>query len=143
MATLNHIGIALSLDPKSLETLSRLFKLLDLNVGHTEAVPDQGVRTHFLQLPVDSQEPSHLELLETLNPEGPVAKFVQKRGPGIHHLSFLVKHGELTALCKKFREEGFRMIYDAPQAGAHGMLVNFIHPASAGGILIEVMEPRI
>lgn len=141
MATLNHIGIALSLDPKSLETISHLFKLLDLHVGHTEDVPEQGVRTHFLKLPVNAQEPSHLELLEALNPEGPVAKFIQKRGPGVHHLSFLVKHGELEALCLKLRQEGYRLIYEAPQAGAHGMLVNFIHPASAGGILIEVMEP--
>ena len=77
-----------------------------------------------------------------MDPEGAVAKFIQKRGPGIHHLSFRVEKGELDPLCDKLKAEGYRLIYDAPRDGAHQMRINFIHPSSAGGILIEVMEPR-
>jgi hypothetical protein len=65
---------------------------------------------------------------------------MQKRGAGIHHLSFTVKKGELDSLLGKLRANGIRLIYDQPKAGAHQMRINFIHPASAGGMLIELME---
>ena len=132
-ATLNHIGIAVSQLPE----LKKLFSLLGLETTHTEAVPDQGVVTHFLPLP---REQASLELLEVSDPQGTVAKFIQKRGPGIHHLSFEVPSGELDGLCTRLAKDGYRLIYDLPRAGAHQMRVNFIHPASAGGILIEVIE---
>ena len=135
MATLNHIGIAV----QNLPELKKLFSLLGFQVEHTEAVPEQGVVTHFLPLP---REQGYLELLQVTDPEGIVAKFIQKRGPGIHHLSFLLQKGELDALCERLKEEGYRLIYDMPRLGAQGMRVNFIHPASAGGILLEVMEPK-
>lgn len=131
---LNHIGIAVA----NLPEVRKLFGILGLAVTSTEKVPDQGVTTHFLPLP---REQASLELLEVSDPEGTVAKFIQKRGPGIHHLSFTVGRGELAPVCAKLRDEGFKMIYDAPRAGAHSMRINFIHPASAGGILIELMEP--
>jgi methylmalonyl-CoA/ethylmalonyl-CoA epimerase len=79
--------------------------------------------------------------LETIDPEGVVAKFIQKKGPGIHHLAFEVGQGELEYLSEKLKKEGYRLIYDRSQSGAHGMKVNFIHPGSAGGILIELTEP--
>jgi methylmalonyl-CoA/ethylmalonyl-CoA epimerase len=132
-ASLNHIGIAVA----DLPSLRKLFSLLGLSVNHVETVDEQGVKAHFLNLP---REQGHLELLEPIDPEGTIAKFIGKRGPGIHHLSFLVGKGELTPLCLKLKDEGFRLIYDAPKDGAHQMKINFIHPASAGGILIEVME---
>lgn len=134
MASLNHIGIAVA----DLPQLKKLFAILGLTVGHEEAVPEQGVNTHFLPLP---REQANLELLEVIDPQGTVAKFIEKRGAGIHHLSFLVKKGELDPLCSRLRDEGFRLIYEAARPGAHSMRVNFIHPASAGGMLIEVMEP--
>jgi methylmalonyl-CoA epimerase len=134
MASLNHIGIAV----KDLTRMKELFSILDLTAEHSEKVPDQGVMTHFLPLPL---EQGNLELLEPIDPAGTVAQFIQKRGPGIHHLSFSVKKGELNSLCSRLRSSGFRLIYDHPRPGAHGMKVNFIHPASAGGILVEVMEP--
>jgi methylmalonyl-CoA epimerase len=138
MITLDHIGIAVE-DAAGREKAKRLFELLGLQVGATEAVPEQGVLTQFLALP---ESASNLELLEPTDPEGTVAKFVQKKGPGIHHLSFRVANGELDGLCQKLRTEGYRLIYDAPKAGAHHMRINFIHPASAGGVLIELMEPQ-
>lgn len=117
--------------------MKKLFGLLDLKTTHTEPVPEQGVVTHFLPLPV---APSTVELLEPTDPNGTVAQFIQKRGPGIHHLAFSVEKGELDPLCKRLREAGYRLTYAEPKAGAHGMKINFIHPATAGGILIEVME---
>jgi methylmalonyl-CoA/ethylmalonyl-CoA epimerase len=133
-AHLNHIGIAVS----NLPELKKLFSILGLETSHTEPVPEQGVVTHFLPLP---REQGSLEFLEVTDPEGTVAKFIQKRGPGIHHLSFQVPKGQLDPLCSRMKSEGYKLIYDSAKPGAHQMRVNFIHPSSAGGILIEVMEP--
>lgn len=137
-ASLDHIGIAVA-DLPGFEGLRKLFSLLGINVTDSENVPDQGVRTHFLPLSAPASG-SRLEFLEVTDPQGTVAKFIEKRGPGIHHLSFLVQSGRLDALCQKLKSEGFRLIYEQPRAGAHGMRINFIHPSSAGGLLIEVME---
>lgn len=135
-AQLNHIGIAVK-DAANLARLKQLFALLGLPAGHIEAVPEQGVVTHFVDLPA---QPGHLEFLEVSDPQGTVAKYIEKRGPGVHHLSFLLDRGTLESTCARLLKEGFRLTYDLPRAGAHGMRVNFIHPASAGGLLIEVME---
>ena len=132
--TLNHIGIATA--PGNAQ-LSRLFTLLGITRGATEAVPEQGVNVHFFNLPGHAP---HLELLEVEDPEGAVAKFIQKRGPGIHHLSFSIDPGGLDPLCSKLRSEGFQLIYDTPKRGAQNMRINFIHPGPSGGVLIELME---
>lgn len=132
-ASLNHIGIAVA----DLPRLKLLFSILGLSVDRTEPVPEQGVVTHFLPLP---REQGSLELLEATDPQGTVAKFIQKRGPGIHHLSFLLDRGQLDAICGRLKQEGFQLTYDQPRPGAHGMRVNFVHPSTAGGLLIEVME---
>jgi methylmalonyl-CoA/ethylmalonyl-CoA epimerase len=132
-ARLNHIGIAVS----ELPELKRLFALLGLKITHSEPVAEQGVVTHFLPLPLAQ---TSLEFLEVSDPEGTVAKFIQKRGPGVHHLSFEVETGKLDQLCSTLKSSGFKLIYDVPKTGAHAMRVNFIHPASAGGMLIEVVE---
>ena len=134
-AQLDHIGIAVTHIP----ALEKLFELLGLKKTHTEPVAEQGVTTHFLPLPVS---PASLEFLEVTDPQGTVAKFIEKRGPGIHHLSFRVKQGSLDSLCANLKQNGYRLTYENPKNGAHHMRVNFIHPASAGGILIEIMEPQ-
>ena len=136
MATLNHIGIAVA----NLPELKKLFGLLGMAPTHTESVPEQGVNTHFLPLRVESAG-SHFEFLEVLDPKGTVAQFIQRRGPGIHHLSFRVDQGALEPLSARLRDAGYRLIYEQPKRGAHGMMINFIHPQTAGGILIEIMEP--
>jgi methylmalonyl-CoA/ethylmalonyl-CoA epimerase len=138
MANLNHIGIAIS----NLPQMTKLFGLLNLQINHIESMPEQGVMTHFLPLPEsEAGHPTTLEFLEPLSPDGTVAKFIQKKGPGIHHLAFSVSPGELEPLCQRLRGEGFRLLYESSQRGAHGMMINFIHPSSAGGILIELTEP--
>jgi methylmalonyl-CoA/ethylmalonyl-CoA epimerase len=141
-AQLNHIGIAAN----NLPGLKKVFSILGLQIAHTEPVPGQGVVTHFVPLPeptLASGQRTSLEFLEVTDPEGTVAKFIEKRGPGIHHLSFQVETGQLDALCEKLKTAGIRLTYDQPRSGAHQMRINFIHPASAGGILIEVMEKAL
>lgn len=139
MVQLNHIGIAVD----HVLELKQLFSILGMEVTRTEPVPSQGVIAHFLPLAQlnMSQGGSHLEFLEVTDPAGTVAKFIEKRGPGIHHLAFSVKKGELDPLCAKLRAGGYRLIYDMPARGAHAMRINFIHPGAAGGVLIELMEP--
>jgi methylmalonyl-CoA epimerase len=130
---LNHIGIA----APNIPGLSKLFSLLGYSIDHIEDVPEQGVKTHFLPLP---QTQTSLELLEPIDPQGVVAGFIAKRGPGVHHLAFEVDHGELETLCERLAQEGIKLIYPVIKLGAHGMRINFIHPSSAGGLLIELME---
>ena len=137
MITLNHIGIATD-SQQSPSQLEKLFKLLGISRGHSEAVAEQGVVVHFFEL---QGTPPHLELLEVQDPDGSVAKFIQNRGPGIHHLSFMVDAGKLDELCDKLKKEGFKFIYEQPKMGAQDMRMNFIHPKTAGGVLIELMEP--
>jgi methylmalonyl-CoA/ethylmalonyl-CoA epimerase len=132
---LNHIGIAVA----DLPGVKKLFSILGMETTHLESVPEQGVHTHFLPFEVEPKG-SCVELLEVIDPQGTVAKFIQKRGAGIHHLSFRVGKGELDPLCEKLKAEGYRLTYDAARPGAHQMRVNFVHPASAGGMLIELME---
>ena len=134
MVTLNHIGIATEAGNSQLD---KLFKILGISKGISESVPEQGVSVHFFSLP---GEPPHLELLEVQDPQGSVANFIKKRGPGIHHLSFLVEKGKLDSLSKTLIEQGFRFTYEQPKTGAQNMRINFIHPATAGGVLIELME---
>ncbi len=130
---LDHIGIAV----KQVPELSRLFSILGIPLGPVEAVPDQGVEVHFFNLPGGAP---HLELLSVQDPEGTIAKFIEKRGQGIHHLSFSVESGSLESLCSVLRNAGYRLIYDVPRLGAQGMRINFIHPQSCSGVLIELME---
>ncbi len=137
MIHLNHIGIAAK-DP---EALARVMALLGFSKTHVEDVPDQGVRTHFIPLRHSVQpEAAQVEILEVLDPVGTVARFLETRGPGVHHLSFEVSRGELDPLCARLRAAGLQLTYETPKNGAHGMRVNFIHPKSSGGILLEVME---
>jgi methylmalonyl-CoA/ethylmalonyl-CoA epimerase len=134
--TLNHIGIATEAGNQQLE---KLFKILGITRGVSEDVPEQGVSVHFFS---PSGEAPHLELLEVKDPEGSVSKFIQKRGAGIHHLSFQVETGKLDSLCEQLKQDGFRFTYPEPKLGAQNMRINFIHPATAGGVLVELMESQ-
>ena len=141
MISLNHIAIAVD----DLTLVKKLFAVIGFETAHTELVADQGVNTHFIPLSTPShakQMPTAaVELLEPVDPAGTVAKYLSKRGPGIHHLSFEVGAGELDSICARVTAAGFKMIYPVAKPGAHQMRVNFVHPATTGGILIELMEP--
>lgn len=129
-ATLDHIGIAVA----NLDEALRFYRdALGLEVETPEDVPSQRVRAHFI--PVGE---SALELLEATDDSSPIAKYTTKRGPGLHHITLRVD--DLAAALARLKERGVRLIDDSPRPGAHGALVAFIHPSSAHGVLVELME---
>lgn len=133
-ARLDHAAVA----TREPEKLKKVLELIGLGFTGTEPVPSQGVLTHFLK-----GEPNHIpqvELLEPTDNQGVIAKYLDKKGVGIHHLSFMVDH--LDALCGELKQNGVRLTYDAPREGAHHTRVNFIHPESTGGVLIEISEKK-
>lgn len=130
---INHLGIASNtLD----EAMARMGRLFGMDVEHVEDVPEQKVKTAFF--PVG---PSTLEYLEATDPASPVGKFLEKKGPGIHHVAFEVD--DVDEAVKELLAKGVRMIDQAPRAGAHGCRIAFIHPAETGGVLMELCQsPR-
>ncbi len=127
---LDHIGIAVA----SLGEGLALYRALGLEPEGTEEVPGQGVRVAFL--PAGD---TRIELLEPLGEDSPIARHLDRRGPGIHHICLRV--GDIRATMARLREEGFELLSEEPQEGAHGMLVCFVHPRSAGGVLLELSQP--
>jgi methylmalonyl-CoA/ethylmalonyl-CoA epimerase len=113
--------------------MDRMARLFDLQADHVEEVPDQRVRTAFYPVGEGS-----LEFLESTDPAGPIGKFLEKRGPGIHHVCFEVD--DIDAAVAMLVAKGVRMIDSAPRAGAHGCRVAFIHPAETGGVLMELSQ---
>ena len=141
-ATLDHIGIAVAnLD----EALAFYRDALGLDVEMPEEVPSQRVRAHFIPLePVAGRDRAietsgaSLELLEATDRTSPIAKYVDKRGPGLHHITLRVD--DIAAALARLKAHGVRLIDEAPRTGAHGSLVAFIHPSSAHGVLIELTQ---
>ena len=128
---ISHLGIA---SPTLGEAMEKLERVFGIQAEHVEEVADQKVRTAFYPM-----GESTLEYLESTDPEGPIGKFLEKKGPGIHHLAFEVD--DVDAAVKELLEKGVRMIDKAPRKGAHGNRIAFIHPAETGGVLIEVCQP--
>jgi methylmalonyl-CoA epimerase len=126
--TLDHIAIAV----RSLAEIP-IYDALGLSVDHVEVVQSQGVKTAFV--PVGD---SNLELLEPLSADSPVGKFLEKRGPGIHHICFRVD--DLDAQLARLQRQGFRLVHPQPVPGANGCRVAFLHPSAGGGVLIELSE---
>ncbi len=128
--TLDHIGIAVESLAKGVE----LYQALGLDLEGVEEVAEQGVKVGFL--PVGD---ARLELLEPTGPASPIAKHLERRGPGLHHVCLRVDdiRGAMAALV----DRGYRLLSEEPQAGAHGCLVCFVHPKSTGGVLLELSQP--
>jgi len=125
-----HIGIA----TKSIDDTLRFWRdALGLEVAHTETVEEQGVKVAML--PVGA---SAIELLEPMGESSPVAKFLEKRGPGIHHVA--VRVADIRAALARLKEKGARLIDEEPRQGAGGCLVAFVHPSASGGVLLELVE---
>lgn len=128
--SLAHIGIAV----KDLEVASKLFEtLLGKPSDHSEHVPDQKVKTAFFHI-----GQAAIELTAATDPESPIAKFIIKRGEGIHHLSFVVE--DLEQELARLKAEGFQLVDETPRAGAGGHAVAFLHPKSTNGVLIELCQ---
>ena len=131
-ATLDHIGIAVG---NIQEALAFYRDALGLDVETPEDVPSQRVRAHFIQA-----GDSALELLEATAEDSPIAKYVQKRGPGLHHITLRVEN--IASALAQLKARGVRLIDESPRPGAHGSLVAFVHPSSAHGVLVELKEVK-
>jgi methylmalonyl-CoA/ethylmalonyl-CoA epimerase len=126
---LHHIGVAVA----NLEEAIRAYRALGLAVEKVEAVPSEMVRVAFL--PVGE---AHLELLEPTDPASPVARFLEKRGPGLHHLCFAVQ--DIGKALASAQAAGLAPLDGAPRPGAGGSQVCFFHPKSTGGVLVELWQ---
>jgi methylmalonyl-CoA/ethylmalonyl-CoA epimerase len=129
-ATLDHIGIAVG---DLSQALAFYRDALGLEVEPPEEVASQRVRAHFV--PVGE---ATLELLEPTAPDSPIAKFVEKRGPGVHHITLRVD--DIREALARLKARGIRLIDESPRAGAEGALIAFVHPASTHGVLVELKQ---
>ena len=127
--TIDHLGIAV----KSLESAKAIYELLGLSVGAEEDVPAEKVR--LAMVPVGE---TRLELLESTSEDSVIAKFIAKRGEGLHHLCLRVP--DLAAAVHKLKSEGVRLLSEDIKIGAGGHKYVFVHPSSAGGVLLELVE---
>ncbi len=129
---LAHIGIAV----KSLEESVKVFeKIFNSTASDTEFVEEQKVNVRKFHL-----ENCEIELLEGTDPESPISKFIEKKGEGIHHVSFGVK--DISGSLDKLKEEGIGLINKTPRTGADDMLIAFLHPKSTNNILIELTQKK-
>ncbi|MDG1571540.1 methylmalonyl-CoA epimerase [Robiginitalea sp. M366] len=130
MRKIEHIGIAVA----NLAASNALFeKLLGSPAYKTEEVASEGVRTSFFK-----SGPNKIELLEATHPDSPIAKFLERKGEGIHHIAFDVE--DIRAEMARLREEGFTLLNEEPKRGADNKWVAFLHPKSAGGVLVELCQ---
>ena len=129
-ATLDHVGIAVA---SLADALAFYRDALGLEVEPAEDVRSQRVRAHVMRT-----GEAALELLEATADDSPIAKFVQKRGPGLHHIPLRVD--DIAAALAQLKARGVRLIDETARPGAHGSLVAFIHPSSAHGVLVELKQ---
>ena len=130
MKKIEHIGIAV----KDIENSNGLFSSLFGKPHYkTETVESEGVMTSFFEC-----GPNKIELLQAINPESPIAKFIDKKGEGIHHIAFAVD--DIEAEIERLKNEGFKMIHESPKPGADNKLIAFLHPKSTNGVLIELCQ---
>jgi methylmalonyl-CoA/ethylmalonyl-CoA epimerase len=134
MTDISHIGIAV----KDLSKAVTLFAaILGRNAEETVDVPEQKVRVAMFSSG-DASAPGRIELLEATSDDSPIKKFIDKRGEGLHHLAVLVDDIELKL--DELKQAGFRLIDETPRVGAEGKKIAFVHPASTGGVLLELQE---
>lgn len=132
MKKIEHLGIAV----EDLALANKLYtSLLGAAPYKQEVVESEGVTTSFFQI-----GESKIELLAATNPNSPIAKFLEKRGPGIHHIAYAVD--DIKAEMKRLESEGFTLLSEEPKPGADGKMVAFLHPKSSGGVLVELCMDR-
>ena len=130
---IEHLGIAI----KNLENSDHLFaKLIGTEPYKQESVEREGVKTSFFMV-----GDSKIELLEATNAESPIAKFIEKKGEGIHHIAFAVD--DIFAEITRLKSEGFVFISEVPKNGADNKLVVFLHPKSTNGVLVELCQEKL
>ena len=130
MKKIEHIGIAV----KDMEASNALFaSLFGKKHYKTEAVESEGVITSFFK-----NGPNKIELLQATNDDSPIAKFIEKKGEGIHHIAFAV--ADIEKEIERLKGEGFKMINEKPKKGADNKLIAFLHPKATNGVLIELCQ---
>ena len=129
---IEHLGIAVENIDESLKIYE---KLLGTNCYKIEEVESEGVKTAFLQI-----GESKIELLEATNPSSPIAKFLSKKGKGIHHIAF--DSSDIDEDIKRLKSEGFELIHQTPKDGADNKKIAFLHPKSTDGILVELCQDK-
>ena len=125
----HHIGVAV----RRLDEALADYRKLGFEAEPAEDVSAQGVRVAFLRA-----GPVRIELLGSLSPQGVIARFIERRGEGLHHLAFSVR--DIREEMRRLREQGLELIDAEPRPGAHGRLVAFLHPRSARGVLLELVQ---
>ena len=127
---IDHVGIAVS----SIEEARRFYESLGLSVEAEEIVESEGVRVAMIPC-----GESRIELLEATREDSPIARFIERRGPGLHHIC--LRTSDIRQADTVLRDAGARLLRDQPTRGAGGCWVQFVHPKSAGGVLVELSEP--
>ena len=127
---IEHLGIAVADLTSAIEYYENI---LGLKCYSIEEVKDQKVKTAFFKI-----GQTKIELLESTSPDGPIAKFIEKKGPGIHHIAFAVDG--LQDTLDELKEKGIRLIDEKPRPGAEGLNIAFLHPKATGGVLTELCE---
>jgi methylmalonyl-CoA/ethylmalonyl-CoA epimerase len=130
---IDHVGIAVSDFDAAVAYYAEAF---GMTVAHEEVNEEQGVREAMLSV---GESGSSIQLLAPLTLDSPIGRFITTRGEGIQQLAYRVR--DLDSVCATLRERGLRLLYDEPKRGTAGSRVNFIHPKSAGGVLVELVEP--
>jgi methylmalonyl-CoA/ethylmalonyl-CoA epimerase len=131
LSAIDHVGVAV----ENLDAALTIYRdQLGMPLVHRETVPDQGVDAALLDV-----GDGHLELLAPLSPETPVGKFISRRGAGLHHVAYRVASVQETL--DACRSAGLRLIDEHPRTGIRGSRVAFLHPASTGGVLTEIVQP--
>ncbi len=125
-----HVGIA----TESIGVTADFYRLLGLEMDTMEVVEDQNVQVAMMKV-----GDSAVELIEPLDESSPVARFINKRGEGIHHITFEVD--DIQGMLEKLKQANIKLIDEEPRTGAEGALIAFIHPYSTGGVLIELCQP--
>jgi methylmalonyl-CoA/ethylmalonyl-CoA epimerase len=130
---IDHVGIAVA----DLDTAIAFYeKSYGMRCAHVEVNEEQGVREAMMEV---GDSGSYIQLLQPLNPDTTIGRFLDKNGPGIQQMAYRVD--DIDEVSEHLRGEGLRLLYDAPKNGTAGSRVNFIHPKSSGGILVELVEP--
>ena len=133
VTAIDHVGIAVA----DLDAAIAMYEsAFGMRCVHTEVNEEQGVREAMLAV---GDSGSYLQLLSPLSPDSPIGRFLAKSGPGIQQMAYRVT--DLDAVSEHLRAQGMRLLYDAPRTGTAGSRVNFVHPKSAGGVLVELVEP--
>ena len=130
---IDHVGIAVA----DLDAAIAMYEsAFGMRCVHTEVNEEQGVREAMLAV---GDSGSYLQLLAPLSPDSTIGKFLDKNGPGIQQMAYRVS--SIDAVSEHLRAQGMRLLYDEPRTGTSGSRVNFVHPKSAGGVLVELVEP--